>query len=339
MSSLKTPVIGIIANSTSPSNRLDLIKELGEPRNGFFGPLKFSFGDLSGEIIALDIQPNEILEISGMTKAKRGMFGALEYLSGRGIKVNCFTASTKRLPGRSGREVKELYPDITFSIGDNATMVSYLAILDHFLSDPGFDKKNDEIVCLGAGFLGLKSVEHMLQNACEKITIVSEQKLVNLPQTITVLDSPQKLPENIKIFMSCSHKYQLDPLTFGKKLAPNAIIVDVAVPPGINREIYNSLPKTVSRFDAGDFFLADIKYDFPPKILSFPTVGFWYGCFSEAVMLAIARESGKNLQEYNFFEVNQMNSDLISYYLHQQIVSVPLINFFAPDKAITFIPF
>lgn len=340
MSSFKSeaPIIGIIANSTSMANRDDLIAELGEPRDGFFNPLKFSFKELSGEIIALDIQPNEILEKAGMARAKVALFKAVDFLAERGVKVICFTASTKRLPGKTGSEIKKLYPDITFSIGDSATMVSYLALLDHYLLPGQIDRTRSEIVCLGAGFLGVKSVEHLLRRGCKRVTLISEQGENGFPKDLRVLDSLDKMPKGVKLFLSCSHKYQINPASFRKFLSPQAVILDVAVPPGINREVFEALPASISRFDGGDFFLEDIRYDFPSKILSFPQVGFWYGCFAEAVILAVARQAGIDLKKFNFFQVNQENCDFLAYYLRQEKVSVPLINFFAPDK-IAFIPF
>lgn len=331
-------MIGIIANSTSLDNRKDLIAELGEPCDGFFSPLKFSFKELQGEIIALDIQPNEILEKAGMAKAKEALFKAVEYLSQRGVKVICFTASTKRLPGKTGSEIKKLYPDITFSIGDSATMVSYLALLDHYLLPGHIDRARNEIVCLGAGFLGVKSIEHLLRRGCKRVTLISEQGENGFPKDIRVIDSLDKMPKGIKLFLSCSHKYEIDPESFRKFLNPQAVILDVAVPPGINQAVFAALPEGISRFDGGDFFLEDIKYDFPSRILSFPRVGFWYGCFAEAVILAVARQAGVDLKKFNFFEVNQENCDFLAYYLRQEKISIPRINFFAPEN-IAFIPF
>lgn len=341
MSSLKdqAPLIGIIANSTSMTNRADLIAELGDPHDGFFNPLRFSFKKLRGEIVALDIQPNEVLEKSGMIKARQAMLAALDYLYRQGAKVVCFTASTKRLPGKSGYLVKKLYPDLIFSIGDSATMISYLSLLDHHLNGSGLiNSETDQLACLGAGFLGLKSIEHLLSSGAKNISLVSEQKIDNLPDSVRVVRSIKDLPSNIKLFMSCSHKYTLDAQLLGQKLAPEAVILDVAVPPGISRELFASLPSGISRFDAGDFFLPDIRQEFPAQILSFPQVGFWYGCFTEAVILSIALSKGEDLRPFDFFSVNQENCDLIRAYLSKEDVSVPLINFYQAEN-IKFIDF
>ena len=319
------PVVGIIANSTSQANRLDLIKFLGEPHDGFFNPLKFHFEGMAGEIIALDIQPNEVLSKSGMIKAKEYALNAVAYLVSRGVKVICFTASTKRLPGKSGKEVKAAYPDIVFSIGDNATMISYLSLIDKFSEN--LNVEVDNVACLGAGFLGVSSVEDLVTKGFKNISLITEQKLSDLPESVKTFDSLDSLGVNNKLFLSCSHKYELNPLVLRNKLAKQAVILDAAVPPGISREVYRALVG-IKRYDAGDFFLDDIIYHFPPKILSFPKAGFWFGCFTEAVVLARAIERGTDLSAFNFFEVNDFNLQLLRSLLSRHKFSVPTINFF-----------
>ncbi len=334
------PLIGIIANSTSPSNRLELIAELGEPHDGFFNPLKFSFKEFLGEIIPLDIQPHDIFTKSGMIKGKAAMLNAVEYLVGAGAKVICFTAATKRLPGKLGQEVKTLYPEVIFSIGDNLTAVSYLLLIERFLSQADkFDCQNDQVAILGAGFLGLQSIDILLAKKYQKITLVSEQKLNGLTKQIAVVDSPASLPNDIKILMSCTHKYKdvMDPQRLTQQLHPEAIILDVAVPPGISQKVFEALPPTISRFDAGDFFLDDVKYSFPPSILSFPDVGFWFGCFTEAIILTLALVDGEDLQEFNFFEINPEAQSMLLGYLKQEAVYLPLFNFYRLDKELELI--
>jgi hypothetical protein len=334
------PLIGIIANSTSESNRLELIAELGEPNNGFFGPLKFSFKEFLGEIIPLDIQPHDIFTKSGMVKGKNAMLGAVKYLADKGAKVICFTAATKRLPGKFGQEVKSLYPEIIFSIGDNLTSVSYLLLIDRVLSlSDKINPERDQFAVLGAGFLGLKTIETLLTRNCQKITLVSEQKIVGLDERVQVIASPDKLPPQIKMLMSCTHKYRdtIDPEKLWECLHPEAIILDVAVPPGISPKVHKLLPAASFLLHAGDFFLDDVKYSFPPSILSFPLVGFWFGCFTEAIILTIAHDAGEDLQKFNFFEINPVAQEMLLGFLEHERVSLPLVNFYKPEK-MEFIP-
>lgn len=325
---ISTPLIGIIANSTSLVNRQDLVEELGEPHNGFFNSLKFKFKDMLGEIVPLDIQPNDILEKTGFETGKKAMFYAVKYLVEAGAKVICFTASTKRLPGKLGQEIKKLYPEIIFTIGDNSTMISFIALMNHFLSK--LDKENDAVACLGAGFLGEQAVGTFLKHGFKKVTLLSEQRVDCFPPGISVINSLENLPRDLKFLAGCSHKYQINPKTFSTLFAELAVIVDVCVPPVVNFDVYKALPLGVSRYDAGDFYLRDVKYQFKPSILRFPEPHFWYGCFTEAVMLNMAYQDGCKLSNYNFFEINSQNKELINGYLKKEDVLVPVINFFNP---------
>lgn len=330
------PIIGIIANSTSPENRKDLIKELGEPHDGFFDPLKFTFKEFMGEIIPLDIQPNEILEPGGFKRGKAAMFKAVEYLYKNGARVICFTASTKRLPGKGGKDIKKLYPDVIFTIGDNATTLSYKRLLDYCLRQ--LDRRKDLAVCIGAGFLGEQAVKAFLEHDFQRIVLLSEQKIDHFPPQVSIVNSLESLPSNIKILAACSHKYQLDPQKFKDLFEENAYIVDVCVPPLVGKNVYDALPRCVKRFDAGDFFLPQVDYAFDPRILSFPNKGFWYGCFTEAIMLHLADRDGYDLQSYDFFEIGSQNSNLLAEYLSKERVYIPFINFFNPIDTRT-IPF
>lgn len=319
------PLIGIIANSTSLKNREALIKELGEPEDGFFDPLRFKYKDLEGEIVPLDIQPNEILQSAGFNKAKKAMLKAVEYLVRRGAKVICFTASTKRLPGKSGKEIKKLYPNQIFSIGDNATIISFKFILEHFLAV--LDKEKDHVACVGAGFIGDQAISIFLNHGFKNISVVSEYSN-DLPPPIKVVERIEDLPQDIKLMTACTHKYQPDLKSFKDLFAPFAKIIDVSVPPMISLELYQSLHLGNQRFDAGDFFLDGISYDFPPGILSFPEEGFWYGCFAETVMLTLAHLDGYRLNSYDFFSINEKSQKLINAYLKKEKAQIPFINFF-----------
>lgn len=325
MRTLTSPLIGIIANSTSLENREALIQELGEPENGFFNPLKFRYKALKGEIIPLDIQPNEILQSAGFNKAKKAMLKAVEYLVKQGAEVICFTASTKRLPGKSGKEIKKLYPNQIFSIGDNATIISFKCILEHFLT--ALDTEKDQLACIGAGFIGEQAISMFLNHGFKNITVLSEYSN-DLPLPIKLIKKIDDLPRDIKLMTACTHKYQPELTNFKDFFNPYAKIIDVSVPPMISFELYQSLHLNNQRFDAGDFFLTGIKYDFPPEILGFPGESFWYGCFSEAIMLTLAYIDGYRLKSYDFFSINEKSQNIIRAYLKKEKAEIPFINFY-----------
>jgi len=114
-------------------------------------------------------------------------------------------------------------------------------------------------------------------------------------------------------------------------LQEDSIIVDVAVPAGVPPEILKLLKFKPTRLSAGDFFLENIDYQFQPGILCFPSKNFWYGCFTEALCLAIAIDSLSvgYLKQYNFFQVNEANQVLLFPFLKEIEAKIPLVDFFS----------
>lgn len=319
----KRPLIGIIANPRSLENRKDLIEELGPPKDGLFNPLKFTYKEFEGEIIPIDVQPNDVLKSSHFFKAKEAMFKAVDYFVKKGSEIICFTASTKRLSGKNGQDVKKLYPKHTFTIGDNATLISFNLVLEEILS--GLDKERDEVVCVGNGFIGGMVMYNFLKHGFKNISLVSEQ----YPKLTKVFDKVEKLPKNIKFMASCSHKYAPDKKKFSQLFTPSATILEVAVPPMVTLDLFNSL-HGVNKIDAGDFILKDLEHDFSHEILGFPKKGYWFGCFTEAIMLALAHYEGYPTNTHNFFSINEQNRALLMHYLEKEKVKIPLVNFFDP---------
>ncbi|MCF7819843.1 MAG: hypothetical protein K9M44_00025 [Candidatus Pacebacteria bacterium] len=341
-SSLKPEIdIGIIANSTSPSNRLALKAELGEPQMGFFPPLKFSFGHLKGHIIPLDIQPGDIFSSHKMTLAREACLLATDRLVESGAKVVCFTASTKRLPGKNGVYLleKPYYKKTIFSIGDSATTLSFLATIKQGLK---ITFEHEKVVVIGGGFLGLEAVKFItkLRGGRQNLSLLSAHTQ-NLHANIEILQGVKQLEEGAKILIVCTHKHNLDAQTLQKILAKDAIVIDVAAPPGISWPVFKELKPRPKRWSAGDFYLENIDYSFSPEILSFPNKNFFYGCFTEALCLALASSKSKNgnLKKFNFFSVNDANQALLQNYLRQIQAKVPLVDFFCLDKGMEVIDF
>ena len=322
--------IGIIANSTSPENRVELIEELGQPENGFFAPLKFNYKALSGAIIPLDIQPQDVFHLSGVRKARKALIGAVDYLAAKGVQVICLAASTKRLAGKSGELLKSRHPGITFTIGDNATNISFKNLIRHGIQSADFNKETDVAACMGGGFLGAEAVNCLLQEGCKNIVMVSEYQQ-SFANEISIVTAPDALPNGVSLFVSCTHKYNLQANAL-RCLKENATIIDVAVPAGVGQPLFDSLSPKVVRYNAGDFYLRDLRYRFQPGILSIPVKEVWYGCFTEAVLLGIARNQGDRLENYNFFEINAINENLINRYLKNEGICIPLINFYQKEN-------
>lgn len=318
-----TSYIGIIANSTSPQNRQDLKDYLGVPQDGFFKPLEFKYQGVPGGIIPLDIQPQDILTVAGSKKARMALLKAVDYLAQKGAKVICLAASTKRLAGKDGELIKNKYPDIIFTIGDNATNLSFELLLRWVAIELN---RTISVFCLGGGFLGEQAVEILLEEGFKNITVLSEY-ISGFSGKINLIRSLKEISHNDYQFMiSCTHKYNIQSIGF---LTPNSKTIEVAVPPGINPQLFLN---GMTRYDSGDYYLDHIEYDFSPHILSLPNKNLWYGCFTEAVLLSLAHDRGVSLVEYDLFKINSENKKFISTLLKEQNIKVPLINFHNPKQ-------
>lgn len=326
MSSFKKNYIGIIANSTSLNNRVELVNLLGNPQKGIFAPLEFSYKNLRGGIVPLDIQPQEVLSLNGARKGRQYLVEAVDFLINQGAKVICLAASTKRLAGKSGEFLKKRYPDIIFTIGDNATSISFKILIDQLINYSNFNKESDTVFVLGGGFLGKQAVEFLLKNNCQNIIVLSEHKQ-DFPASVKVIKQLDKLDSKVELFIACTHKYNL-PISSLNFLKSDSVIVDIAVPAAISQDLFNSLPLTIRRFNAGDFFLKDVYYNFPSEILSIPVKQIWYGCFTEAIILSMIIYDSILIKAYDFFDINQRNEVLLYQYLKKEGISVPLINFY-----------
>ncbi len=315
--------IGIIANSTSLQNRQDLKDYLGDPQDGFFKPLEFKYQGVPGGIIPLDIQPQDILTVAGSKRARMALLKAVDYLVQKGAKVICLAASTKRLAGKDGELIKNKYPDIIFTIGDNATNLSFELLLRWVAIELD---RTIPVFCLGGGFLGEQAVAILLEEGFKDITVLSEH-ISGFSGKINIIRSLEEISHNDYQFMiSCTHKYNLQSVGF---LTPNSKTIEVAVPPGINPQLFLN---GMIRYDAGDYFLDHIEYDFSPNILSLPNKNLWYGCFTEAVLLSLAYDQGMPLSEHNFFQINLKNKELVSMLIKKHKIKVPLINFYNPEQ-------
>jgi len=323
-----TSYIGIIANSTSPENRQDLVNYLGEPRDGFFKPLEFQYQGFSGGIIPLDIQPLDIFSVNGSKTARIALIKAVDYLIDKGAKVICLAASTKRLAGKNGELLKDRYPDIVFTIGDNATNLSFERLLQWVATE--LDRKIP-VFCLGGGFLGEQAVAILIEQGFENITVLSEH-ISGFDGKVKVIRSLKEVSSKdyYQFMISCTHKYNLQSIDF---LSPVAQVIEVSVPAGINPELFSN---GMVRYDVGDYYWDDIEYDFSPHILSLPNKNLWYGCFTEAVLLSIAYDQGISLGEYDFFKINHRNKEFVSRLIKDEGIKIPLINFHNPGQKIYF---
>ena len=91
------------------------------PACGHSDGARIYLNDVAARIRGLYVTAEELMSKQGRQLAKRQFISAVQWADRRGAKVVLLAASTKRLFGRDGAELKAMFPHMLFTIGDNGT--------------------------------------------------------------------------------------------------------------------------------------------------------------------------------------------------------------------------
>lgn len=302
------PIVALISNCLSKDNSEYINASSNLCAEGVLKPYSFSYKNQKGIIPVLDILPTEMLSVSGMKKSKKYFINAVKYAVKQGVKVILLAASTKRLFG-DGSELKSLFPDVTFTIGDNGTTLAFLKQIDYVTQNTN---KQKPVVVLGAGFLGEMAINHLKSKGFQKIIVISKHRIKNQKSEyqFTSLDSyiASDVFEKASLFLGCAHNHAVTLLQLEALVEKQLVIIDVAVPNAVPKEIMDENDNRFARFDGGDYEIKNLELDFNFQQVGLNFKNEFYGCFTEAFLLAMNTHNSNN----DFFKVNNKNLDFIS---------------------------
>ena len=303
----KIPIVSMISNYLSTNHR-DLLRERnGYLSDGVLNPFEFSYNNIHGIVPIIDIIPEELFSSSGMRKAKEYFINAVENSIERGVKVILLAASTKRLFG-NGSELKTMFPNIVFTIGDNGTALAFIKQIDYVIKNRSVDSP---VIVVGTGFLGETAIGFLKANGFKKVIIISRQNKKIYPnysihETLDNYINSTDF-EGASLLLGCAHNHNIQFYQLKQLIREQLIIIDVAVPKAVPFSITSLLDKNVSRFDGGDFEIKNLKLHFQPQLAGLNFEGEFYGCFTEALLLALSNYKGDN----DFFHITENNMKLI----------------------------
>ncbi len=306
-SSCGRPIVSMISNCLTVEHRGDVRKQRDYVLEGVFDPFTFSHKSDRGMIPVIDIIPEDLFSISGMKLAKKYFINAVDYSVKAGANVILLAASTKRLFG-NGKELKEMYPDTIFTIGDNGTALAFLKQIEYATLNISY---NSPVIVLGAGFLGNAALQFLEQKGYTNLIVISRHKtdyssvMSHYKSLTDYIDSADF--DGAELLLCCAHNHDIQADQLRALNNDNLIVLDVAVPKAVPNVVASSLSGVISRFDGGDFEIGNLKLDFPPEIVGLNFEGEFYGCFTEALYLAISRQK----HDCNFFEVSDANMDIV----------------------------
>ncbi len=270
---------------------------------------------------AIDSVTDDLLNSHGRKKAKEQFISAVEWAEQKGAKVILLAASTKRLFGEDGGTLKERFPKLIFTIGDNGTALLLRNEIFRALDTAGLTTTSSKIVVLGPyGLLG----ELMTQALCKSgynvigagpnvagLNRISKAYGIETYQTfdnigkvdaVVACTHSDKMRMTAEIVDRIRHKY--------RKL----LVIDVAEPSNLTEEEFKRCNGNIVRQDAGNAYSPNLKNVL--GAISYRmfrlTRGVVFGCFAETMSLASALNRGEDsVKNIDWFQVNEDNMKIV----------------------------
>jgi predicted amino acid dehydrogenase len=268
----------------------------------------------------------------GRKVAKLAFIDAVRWAEAQGAKVILLAASTKRLFGRDGLELKQLFPQLIFTIGDNGTAQLLCADVDRAIASSGLTQPR--ILVIGPyGILGSAVCQHLQQQQRQLIGFGGNETYLREFAESTGIDVVHDLQDAgpVDLVVACTHsenaRLTAEHIALLRKTNQKLLVVDVAEPANLDRQVYRSVQNDVIRQDAGNAWSADLSYvlgHLTAKQLMLAQ-GTVFGCFAEALALyhTVYREYNPTPLSRDWFDVNAFNQALVAEAFHSLRIGLP----------------
>lgn len=292
------------------------------PKSGHSNGARIYLNGVAGQVRGIAVTAEELMTKEGRQRAKSIFIDAVIWAQKRGAKVILLAASTKRLFGRDGAELKQRFPDLLFTIGDNGTATLLCQDVDHALTKAGLNNSNARILVLGCyGILGEAVTAHLTTRQFDVVGFGANKKALadmaaHYPMTIA---SAMENVGQVDVVIACTHnadtRLNRDSIEFLRKNQRKLLVIDVAEPANLDEATYQQCQAWVIRQDAGNAHSPLLSYvlgGISSRMLNLsPHVVF--GCFAESLTLyhAIYREHNHVLLNQDWFQVNPANRAFI----------------------------
>lgn len=280
--------------------------------------LRYSIKGILGRYILINSDARGMMQTRGRSIAKQQLKDAIAYSSSKGARVILFAAATKRLLAEKElTEIQQQYPHITFTIGDNGTVLLLLSDIKHTIKRYNVEKKSGILLIGPNGFLGSTVKKHLEKEGYETVYTASYRD-----------EKPFEHIQNVRLIIACSHhnKLRLKQVVLKRIGSPKGVVVvDVCKPDNLSDAEYRKCidaGQTLVKIRSGTVFNQGLNYMFgmaakfvleqlslKPKML--------YACFGEATLLAqvsLAKTASdaNSHRQFDFMDTNTPAMDYIS---------------------------
>lgn len=286
------------------------------------GP-RMHLGGVAAQVRGINFTAEEMYSPEGRRQAKAVFIDAVRWAEQQGAKVVLLAASTKRLFGRDGAELKKQFPRLVFTIGDNGTALLLCADVERAINESGLDRRKLRVLILGPyGILGQAVTEHVQRQGYQAVGHGGNRKLLVELSARTGLPIAHELAEAgpVDVVVACTHSEQakltVQAIEQLRRPRQKLVVVDVAEPANLDEATWRECAQRVVRQDAGNGHSPALRYVLGALShgkLHLPQ-GTVFGCFAEAMALfdRIFRQHDADALRCDWFEVNARQMALVS---------------------------
>ncbi|MES2296347.1 MAG: NAD(P)-binding domain-containing protein [Pseudomonadota bacterium] len=287
------------------------------PASGHSNGARIYLNGVAGRIRGLYVTAEELLTKEGRQLAKQQFIRAVQWADKRGAKVVLLAASTKRLFGRDGAELRRMFPHMLFTIGDNGTTLLLFQDIARALAKAKVAPNSRVLVVGPYGILGAAVTRYLMEQKYEVLGFGTNPALLNEFATRFPIDLHDNIGAvgKVDVVVACTHspdaKLTLEAIESLRKPQQKLLVIDVAEPANLDAPTLRQCASRVLRQDAGNARSPQISFvlgRISSSMLKLPSKGM-FGCFAEAMTLyhAIYRDHQHMRLNQDWFHVNRGN--------------------------------
>lgn len=314
-----------------------------KPCGGHSSGARIYMNGVAGRVRGIYVTAEELLTKSGRQMAKQQFINAVQWADQRGAKVVLLAASTKRLFGRDGAELKALFPHMLFTIGDNGTALLLCQDIATALQKAKLSKHSRVLVIGPYGILGTEVTKFLIAEGFEVIGFGTNPTLLNEFSSSFPIELHTDIAHIGKVdaVFACTHspgaKLSVDAIEHLRHANKKLLVVDVAEPANLDVATYARCEHVVVRQDAGNAWSPNLRFvmgKISSDMLNLAPNSV-FGCFAESLTLyrAIFHEHQHALLNQNWFQVNRLNMAVLGFNFESNAIEVaPACCFGKPVK-------
>ena len=303
------------------------------PSSGHINGPRYWINGTAGRTRAINMTTDELTSNEGREKAKEQFLSATAWARDNGARVVLLAASTKRLFGPEGHELKSRFPEMIFTIGDNGTAYLLREETMRALSLSGLLPGSARVAVLGPyGLLGEAMVNDLMSAGYEVVGGGTNRKGLDRIRDTYKIRTYKSIIEMCRVdaVVACTHgdkiRLTAENIEFIRPKGKKFLVVDVAEPSNLRYREHEKCRHLVVRQDAGNAYAPGLKYVL--GALSYRmfrlTRGVTFGCFAEALAIASSISNGNgSLRKVDWFKVNQKNMTMVAEMFHENGFTMP----------------